>query len=84
MNEEKNKVATIQRCLIISSPKKGKSLRELIRDYRQSEGSNIPIFEYRSVEDFLRGSGEFIIENFRGESIIYEKPNAGRFGYLFF
>lgn len=79
MNEEKKKVTTILRSLIISSPQKGKSLRELVRDYYEFEGVKIPIFEYRSVEDFLRGTGQFVIENFRGELIIYEKPSEQRF-----
>ncbi len=84
MNEEKRKVINILRSLIISSPQKGKSLRELVRDFFEFEGKKIPIFEQRTVEDFLRSTGEFIIENFRGESIIYEKPKPGRYNFDFF
>lgn len=84
MNEEKKKVAKVLRSLIISSPQRGKSLRELIRDFYEFEGKKIPIFEHRTVEDFLRGTGEFIIENFRGELIVYEKPKAERFLHFCF
>lgn len=82
--EEKKKVVKILRSLLISSPQKGKSIRELVRDYREEAGSAIPIFGCRNVEDFLRGTGEFVIENFRGELIIYEKPNAERYFALHF
>jgi len=51
------------------------SIKDLARDFMEFEGYRIPLFEYRSLEDFLRLSGEFIIENFRGELIIYAKPN---------
>lgn len=76
MNEEKQKTISVLRAIIISSPQRGKSVRELARDYYQNEGKNIPTFEHRHVEDFLRSSGEFIFENIRGELIVYEKPNS--------
>lgn len=79
MSEEKKKVISILRSLIISSPQKGKSQRELVRDYHEFVGCKIPIFEFQTVEQFLRGCGEFVLENFRGEMIVYEKPNAERF-----
>lgn len=79
MNEEKKKVTHVLRSLVMSSPHKGKPLRELVKDYYECEGRKIPIFEHRSVEDFLKSTGEFIIENRGGELKIYEKPNSGRF-----
>lgn len=76
MNEERQKVISILRSLIISSPQKGKSLRELARDYHEFEGKTLPTFGYRNLEEFLRASGEFIIElNRSGELIIHERPN---------
>lgn len=79
MSDEKKKVISILRSLIISSPQKGKSQRDLVRDYFEFVGEKIPTFEFETVEKFLRGSGEFVLENFRGETIVYEKPNAERF-----
>lgn len=76
--EKKKTVVKILRSLLISSPQRGKSIRELVRDYREEAGTPIPIFGCRNVEDFLRGTGEFVVENFRGELIIYEKPNEER------
>lgn len=76
MNAEKKTIISILRSLTISSPQKGISIRDLTRDFYEQEGARIPKFEYRSLEEFLRASGEFIIENFRGELIIYEKPNS--------
>lgn len=76
MNGEKKKIVSILRSLLISRPQNGMSIRELKRDFHEFEGLKIPLFEFRTVEDFLRSSGEFIIENVRGELIIFEKPTA--------
>lgn len=78
MNPDRSVVVKILRSIIISSPQNGKSIRDLVRDYHEQEGTKIPIYEHRTVEDFLRSTGEFIIENYRGELKVYEKPNSDR------
>lgn len=80
MDAEKKNVANVLRSLIISNPKKGISVGELMADFFKSYGKEIPKFEHPTVDDFLRSTCEFIIKNnSRGEAIIYEKLKSERF-----
>lgn len=77
MNDEKKKVLRILRSLIISSnPRNGLGLRNLLVDFEQYEGKQLPLFEYNTAAEFLQASGEFDITNYDGGvSIVHARTS---------
>lgn len=76
MNEEKQKIIKILRSLIISNPREGTCVKQLMSDFKTFEGFEIPFFEHRNIVDFLRATNHFIVENVRGEFFIYAKTTT--------
>lgn len=74
--EEKKRLISILRALLVSNGKKEIPFRELKQDYCRNEGDReIPTFGHKSVIDFLISTGEFIINtNPNGLVMIREKP----------
>lgn len=76
MTEEKKKIIKILRSLIISNPQEGVFIKTLLNDFTTFEGVVLPLFGYKTAVEFLRASGEFVIENVRGEFMVYAKTTA--------
>lgn len=72
--DKKEEILKIIRSILISSTKQGMSLCDLQSEFFEFVGKEIPIFEYRSIEDFLNASGEFLTKENHGQLIISEKP----------
>lgn len=75
MNSEMDKIINIIRALVISD-KAESSITDVIRDYRNVEGGQIPFrkYGYDSLEEFLKSSGQFFVHSFRGETKISVVP----------
>lgn len=76
MCDEKQQVISVLRALLVSKAKKGPiSLFELGRDYCSQEGkTEIPKFGYKNVRDFLRCSGEFVVNEYNHVVLASEIP----------
>lgn len=60
--DEKQRVISVLRALLLNCKNDGMPLRVLKQDYSFHEGKQeIPLFEHKSVVDFLISSGEFIL-----------------------
>ncbi|XP_055535044.1 tudor domain-containing protein 7B [Wyeomyia smithii] len=75
-SEEAEAAVSVLRALVAS--KKGPStVQSILADFRELEGGPLMYkrFGFPSADEFLRCTGEFVLQNRMGETVIYVKPS---------
>ncbi|XP_058834964.1 tudor domain-containing protein 7A isoform X2 [Topomyia yanbarensis] len=75
-SEEAEAAISVLRALVLS--KKGAStVKSILSDFRELEGGPLMYkkFGYPNADEFLRASGEFVLQSRMGETVIFVKPS---------
>lgn len=75
-SEEAEAAISVLRALVLS--KKGPStVQSVLADYRELEGGPLMYkkFGYPNADEFLKSTGEFVVQNRMGEAVIFVKPS---------
>ncbi|XP_019536103.2 tudor domain-containing protein 7A isoform X2 [Aedes albopictus] len=76
-SEEAESAISVLRALVLS--KKGPStVQSILADYRELEGGPLMYkkFGYPNADEFLKSTGEFVVQSRMGETVIFVKPSA--------
>lgn len=74
---EMNNIIAVIRSILISAPGRCLPVRQIQSDYREVEGSMIPFkkFNFRTIEEFLEASNEFLIRQTSEGIKVFPKAN---------
>lgn len=75
-SEEAEAAVSVLRALV--SSKKGPStVQSILADYRELEGGPLMYrkFGFSSADDFLKSTGEFVVQSKMGENVVFVKPS---------
>ncbi|XP_058458121.1 tudor domain-containing protein 7A isoform X2 [Malaya genurostris] len=75
-SEEAEAAISVLRALV-SSKKGASTVKSILSDFRELEGGPLMYkkFGYPNADEFLKATGEFVLQNRMGENVIYVKPS---------
>ncbi|XP_065092064.1 tudor domain-containing protein 7 [Ochlerotatus camptorhynchus] len=76
LSEEAEAAISVLRALV-SSKKGASTVQSILNDYRELEGGPLMYrkFGFANADDFLKSTGEFIVQNRMGETVVFVKPS---------